>query len=101
MTAGTWWALAVGLLTPVAMIGCYPVFRFVARRPPNPWSGYRTERAASSQQAWTLAQELCARLWVRYGLVFAVITLLGYGVLYASGNRDTDTWMWVALVCAR
>jgi hypothetical protein len=29
-----------------------------------------------------------------------VITLLGYGVLYASGNRDTDTWMWVALVCA-
>lgn len=100
MTGELWAAVAVGLLTPVALIACYPVYRYHARHEPNRWSGYRTERAMSSVQNWRLAQAMCARQWVVVGAVFAVITLAGYALLYASGNHDVDTWWWCAFLFA-
>ncbi len=100
MTAELWWTVAVGLLTPVMMIACHPVFVHQSRRPPSSWSGYRTPRAASSRRAWTIAQVMCARLWARSGAMLTGVTLAGYGMLYASGNRDADTWWWTALAFA-
>lgn len=98
MTAAMWGAVAVGLLMPVAMIACYPVFRHHARRGPNRWSGYRTERALSSVRSWQVAQAMCARHWVVVGAVFSVLTLAGYALLYAAGVRDGETWWWWALL---
>lgn len=100
MAAELWWAFGFGLLTPVAMMACHPVFVHVSRRPPNPWSGYRTPRASASQEAWATAQLLCARMWLRWGAGLTVLTVAGFAALYAGGNRDADTWWWTALVFA-
>lgn len=100
MTGALWGAVAVGLLMPVAMIACYPVYMHHSRHEPNRWSGYRTERALSSVRNWRVAQAMCARHWVVVGAVFSVITAAGYALLYAAGSRDEQTWWWFALLFA-
>jgi len=100
MSGDLWWSLVVGLLVPAAMIACYPVFRYQAGRPPNSWSGYRTQLAMSSDRNWREAQLACGRLWVQIGIAFAIVTVAAFAVLYATGNRDTGTWQGLSLAFA-
>jgi uncharacterized membrane protein len=90
----------MGLLVPAAMIACYPVFRYQARRPPNSWSGYRTQLAMSSARNWREAQRACGRLWVQFGIAFAILTVAAFAMLSATGNRDAGTWQALSLVFA-
>jgi len=100
MSGVLWWAFVSGLLVPVAMIACYPVFRYQAGRPPNSLSGYRTRLAMSSPRNWSEAQRACGRLWVQIGIAFAIPAVATFAVLYATGNRDVGTWQAVSLVFA-
>lgn len=100
MSGELWWSVAVGLLVPVAMIACYPVFRYQAGRPPNSWSGYRTPLAMSSDRNWREAQRACGRSWVQIGIAFGIVTGAAFAVLYATGNRDVGTWQAFSLVFA-
>lgn len=97
MTPSLWAAAFFGLLLPLSMIACWPVFRYHSRHGPNSWSGFRTERAMQSRESWQLAQTMCGRHWLRLGLLLAVLGAGVYSVLYRAGVLDPDTWWWVAL----
>jgi uncharacterized membrane protein len=95
-----WWAFTSGMLAPVGMIACYPVFRCQSRRKPNGWSGYRTERAMKNQRNWRAAQLLCATYWLRIGVGLAIAALIAFAALYLPGNRNLALWQAVSLFFA-
>lgn len=71
-----WTGLCVLLLIPAVMMLLGAIF---LKRPPrkiNDWFGYRTRRAMSSQEAWDFAHRTCGRIWLRWGAVLAVATVL-------------------------
>ena len=71
-----WTGLCVLLLIPAVMMLLGTIF---LKRPPrkiNDWFGYRTRRAMSSQEAWAFAHRTCGRIWLRWGAVLAVATVL-------------------------
>lgn len=95
-----WFAFAVGLLEPVAMVACYPVFRHWSRSEPSSWSGYRSPLATKNTRNWQEANRLCGRYWLRWGLWFGLGCLLVFAVLFVSGNRAVHVWQTVSLVLA-
>ena len=74
---GAWIAMtACALLVPAVMVLFGWIF---LRRPPqtiNSVYGYRTRRSMASPEAWKFAHETCGRLWLRWGMGTAVLSLL-------------------------
>lgn len=95
-----WFAFVTGLLIPVAMVACYPVFRHWSRGEPNSWSGYRSPLAMKNTRNWREANRLCGRYWLRWGLGFGLVCLVAFGVLLASGIRTVSAWETASLVLA-
>ena len=71
-----WTGLCVLLLIPAVMMLLGAIFLKRSPRKINDWFGYRTRRAMSSQEAWDFAHRTCGRIWLRWGAVLAVATVL-------------------------
>ena len=74
---GAWIAMtACALLVPAVMVLFGWIF---LRRPPkavNSVYGYRTRRSMASPKAWDFAHRACGRLWLRWGMGMAVLSVL-------------------------
>ena len=80
------------LLIPAMMAGIGVLFQ---RRPPkkiNGWYGYRTSRSMASQEAWDFAHRACGRLWLRWGIAMAVISLLLMLPVLGAGEERLAWW---------
>ena len=93
-----WFTFVTGLLIPVAMVACYPVFVHWSHGEPNSWSGYRSPLAMKNTRNWREANRLCGRYWLRWGIGFGLVCLLVFAVLFASGNRVAGDWQATSLV---
>ena len=81
-----WFAFVTGLLIPVAMVACYPVFVHWSHGEPNSWSGYRSPLAMKNTRNWREANRLCGRYWLHWGIGFGLACLLVFALLFASVN---------------
>ena len=92
---GAWIAMtACALLVPAVMVLFGRVF---LRRPPksiNSVYGYRTKRSMASPEAWKFAHETCGRLWLRWGMGTAVLSVLG---MLSSLGWETEAMAWWGL----
>ena len=74
---GPWIAMtACALLVPAVMALFGWIF---LRRPPksiNSVYGYRTRRSMASPEAWAFAHRACGRVWLRWGMRTAVLSVL-------------------------
>ena len=74
---GAWIAMtACALLVPAVMALFGWIF---LRRPPksiNSVYGYRTRRSMASPEAWAFAHRACGRVWLRWGMRTAVLSVL-------------------------
>ena len=95
-----WFAFAMGLLIPVAMVLCYPAFVHWSHGEPSSWSGYRSPLAMKNTRNWREANRLCGRYWLRWGIGFGLACLVVFVVLFASGNRVVSVWETTSLVLA-
>ena len=67
---------ACALLVPAVMALFGWIF---LRRPPksiNSVYGYRTRRSMASPEAWAFAHRACGRVWLRWGMRTAVLSVL-------------------------
>lgn len=86
---GFWiFMLIMDLLTPALMI----VFGWVfLKRPPkdiNGFYGYRTARSMKNKDTWAFAHKVCGKLWLRVGVVMAVLSVLAAAFFF---RKDTET----------
>lgn len=75
------------LLIPVLMVCAGAALRRGKFSTINPISGYRTRRSMQNQQTWDYAQRECSRLWMRWGVLMLVLTVIA--MLLFMGE-DTD-----------
>lgn len=75
------------LLIPVLMVCAGAALRRGKFSTINPISGYRTRRSMQNQQTWDYAQRECGRLWMRWGVLMLVLTVIA--MLLFMGE-DTD-----------
>ena len=94
---------AVSLVVPLALSVVGIVWHI---RPPKRESSsllaYRTNLSQRSEETWRFAHRMCARLWLRMGVILGVVTL---AILIIFGRECQPYFLWIivgqmALLCA-
>ena len=63
----------------------------------NKRTGYRSKRANASQEAWDLAQSVFSKLWVRFGWVFLVFSIVL--MLLVLGQKQNVVALFGIIIC--
>ena len=87
--------LISSLILPVMMI----IFGlWMKNRPPRFRSafGYKSSRAAASEESWLFAQQLCGKLWLYAGVATLILTGAAFTLMY--GMDEDALGMWGAVI---
>lgn len=79
--------LVVDLIIPLTMIILGAVFM---KKPPkniNYLFGYRTPRSTKNEDTWQFAHNYCGKIWVSWGWVLLILSLLPFIILI---GKDKD-----------
>lgn len=79
----------VDLLIPLMMIGVGLLFKNNSPKKINWVYGYRTSRSMASQEAWDYANKRFAEIWLKWGKILLIITILSR--LFLSIDDETLT----------
>lgn len=97
------WEIILGLITiPIMMILFGALF---VKRPPRSinWVyGYRTFRAMKSLEAWLFAHKYFGTMWLKFGILMLIVSLVLVGLSQSGNAIDADTilsiWIPIQLV---
>ena len=94
---GFWiYMFIMDMLVPAVMIGFGKYFTKKAPASINAVFGYRTSRSMKNENTWKFAHECIGKIWLRCGIIMAVLSLIALVLLF---GRDVDTvGMWGAAI---
>lgn len=89
---GFWFfRLSTVLLIPIIMIFFGLVFSKGAPKKINYIFGYRTKRSMMNLETWRFAHRYIGRLWVIFGLVLLLLSVIAMAFVFAKGSNTVDT----------
>lgn len=75
------------LFIPLLMIFCGILMKKYHSDEPNSAMGYRTKRSMKNNDTWKFANEFAGRLWIKAGIILAVISaLVDFSYFYVKEN---------------